>query len=113
VFSPLARDYTDSFRYVDDTLVLDKPSDIHLILNKLKNNYNPDIQFTHEEFIVKNDVDHFLDINLASDGTTMFPKYTLTFTPWSCKIAWEELTKFVATVLYFQIDIETILTCSQ
>jgi predicted transcriptional regulator len=41
-------------RYVDDTLVLAKPSDINLILNKL-NSYHPDIQFTHEEFVDNND----------------------------------------------------------
>ena len=45
-------------RNVGDTLVLSKPSDIDLILNKL-NSYHPDVQFTHEEFINKNDV-HFL-----------------------------------------------------
>ena len=77
------------FRYVDDTLVLAKPSDINLILDKL-NSYHPDIQFTHEEFIDKNDV-HFLDIKFTSDGTTIFRKNTHTgqyihlssFTTWS------------------------------
>ena len=49
------------------TLVLAKPSDIALILNKL-NNYHPDIQFTHEEFVDKSDF-HFLDIKLTADGT--------------------------------------------
>ena len=82
-------------RYVDDTLVLAKPSEIYLILNKL-NSYQPDIQFTHEEFIDKNDV-HFLDIKLTSHGTTtIFRKkpntgqyiHLSSFTPWSYKIAW-------------------------
>ena len=54
-------------RHMLMTLVLAKPSDIDLILNKL-NSYHPDIQFTHEEFVDKSDV-HFLDIKLTSDGT--------------------------------------------
>ena len=45
-------------RYVDDTLVLAKPSDINLILNKL-NSYHPDIQFTHEQFVDNNEVTFF------------------------------------------------------
>lgn len=81
-------------RYVDDTLVLAKPSDINLILNKL-NSYHPDIQFTHEQFVDNNKV-HFLDIKLTSNGTSIFRKSTHTgqyihlssFTPWSYKIAW-------------------------
>ena len=81
-------------RYVDDTLVLAKPSDINLILNKL-NSYHPYIQFTHEHFVDNNEV-HFLDIKLTSNGTSIFRKSTHTgqyihlssFTPWSYKIAW-------------------------
>ena len=81
-------------RYVDDTLVLAKPSDVNLILNKL-NSYHPDIQFTHEEFIDNNEV-HFLDIKLTSNGTSIFRKNThrdqyihiSSFTPWSYKTAW-------------------------
>ena len=65
-------------RYVDDTLVLAKPSDINLILNKL-NSYHPDIQFTHEEFVDKNEV-HFLDIKLTSNSTSIFRKSTLSHT---------------------------------
>ncbi len=63
-------------RYVDDTLVLAKPSDINLILNKL-NSYYADIQFTHEEFIDNNEV-HFLDIKLTSNGISIFRKSTHT-----------------------------------
>ncbi len=85
-------------RYVDDTLVLAKPSDINLILNKL-NSYYPDIQFMHEEFIDNNEV-HFLDIKLMSNGTSIFRKSTHTgqyihlssFTLWSYKIA-QSLTR--------------------
>jgi hypothetical protein len=91
-------------RYVDDTLVLAKPSDINLILNKLNSSGKslgtrlPDIQFTHEQFVDNNeDVEvHFLDIKLTSNGTSIFRKSTHTgqyihlssFTPWSYKIAW-------------------------
>jgi hypothetical protein len=63
-------------RYVEDTLVLAKPSDINLILNKL-NSYHPDIQFTHEEFVDNNEVT-FLDIKLTSNGTSIFRKSTHT-----------------------------------
>ena len=81
-------------RYVDDTLVLAKPCDINLILNKL-NSYHPDIQFTHEQFVDNNEV-HFLDIKLTSNGTSIFRKSTHTgqyihlssFTQWSFKIVW-------------------------
>ena len=37
-------------RYVDDTLVVAKPSDINIISYKL-NSYHPDLKFMHEEFI--------------------------------------------------------------
>ena len=47
-------------QYVDDTLVLSKPSDITLILLKL-NSFDTQIQFTHEIITNNNDVP-FLDI---------------------------------------------------
>ena len=80
--------------YVDDKLVLAKPSDITLILHKL-NSYHPQIQFTNEEFVDNNDV-HFLDIKITFNGTTIFRKNTHTgqyihltgFTLWTHKIAW-------------------------
>ena len=59
-------------RYVDDTLVLTKPPDIPIIPEQF-NSYHPQIQFTHEEFVVNNDV-HFLDIRITSSGTTIFRK---------------------------------------
>ena len=49
-------------RYVDDTLVLIKPSDIKIVLDKF-NSFHPQIQFTYELFIDNNDV-HFLDIKI-------------------------------------------------
>ena len=79
-------------RCVDDTLVLAKPSDIDLILNKLS--CHLEIEFTHEELINKNDVP-FLDIKFTSNGTAIFRKNTAhtgqyihlcSFTPWSYKI---------------------------
>ena len=42
-------------RYVDDTLVLIRPSDIPTVLQKF-NSFHPQIQFTHEEFIDNNDI---------------------------------------------------------
>jgi hypothetical protein len=53
-------------RYVDDTLVLAKPSDIPIIFQK-------QIKFTHEQFIDNNDV-HFLDIKMTPSGTTIYRK---------------------------------------
>ena len=63
-------------RYVDDTLVLAKPSDIPLILLKL-NSFDPQIQFTHEIFTNNNDV-HFLDIKITPTGTAVYRKSTHT-----------------------------------
>jgi hypothetical protein len=62
VIQPLLTSGTLKFyaRYVDDTLVLSKPSDIPLILLKL-NSFDAQIQFTHEIFTNNNDV-HFLNI---------------------------------------------------
>ena len=47
-------------RYVYDTLVLIRPSDIPTVLQKF-NSFHPQIQFTHEEFTDSNDI-HFLEI---------------------------------------------------
>ncbi len=57
-------------RYVDDTLVLIRPSDITIVLQKF-NSFHPQIQFTHEEFIDNNDI-HFLDIKISSSGTSIY-----------------------------------------
>ena len=81
-------------RFVDDTLVLAKPSDIPAILEQL-NSYHSQIQFTHEEFVDKNDA-HFLDIKITPSRTTIFRKSTLidqyihlsSFRPWSRKTTW-------------------------
>ena len=81
-------------RFVDDTLVLAKPSGMPTILQKLKS-FHSQIQFTHEESTNNNDV-HFLDIKITPAGTTIYRKSTHTgqyvhlssFTPWCRKVAW-------------------------
>ena len=80
-------------RYVDDTLVLAKPSDIEYILNTF-NTFHSQIQFTVDKF-PDNDI-HFLDIQILQNGTTVYRKPTHTgqyqhyssYTPWSRKISW-------------------------
>ena len=56
-------------RYVDDTLVLAKPSDIEYILNTF-NTFHSQIQFTVDKF-PDNDI-HFLDIQILQNGTTVY-----------------------------------------
>ena len=80
-------------RYVDDTLVLAKPSDIEYILNTF-NTFHSQIQFTVDKF-PDNDI-HFLDIQILQNGTTVYGKPTHTgqyqhyysYTPWSRKVSW-------------------------
>ena len=80
-------------RYVDDTLIVAKPSDFKTILETF-NTFHPQIQFTLEEF-PDNNV-HFLDLLINSSDITIFRKPTHTgqythfssFTPWSRKTAW-------------------------
>ena len=106
-------------RYVNDTLILAKPEDIPLILEKL-NSFRPQIQFTYEEFVDHNDV-HFLDIKFDSQGTTIYRKSTHTgqyrhyssFTPWSRKVAWiralvHRATKICSTQQLLQLEILNI-----
>jgi hypothetical protein len=61
--------------YVDDTLVLAKPSDIPIILQAF-NSFHPQIQFTFEDF-PDNNV-HFLDLQINSSDITIFRKSTHT-----------------------------------
>ena len=80
-------------RYVDDTLILAKPSDVPYIL-KTFNSFHPQIQFTFEEF--PENIVHFLDLQINSSDITIFRKSTHTgqythissFIPWSVKTAW-------------------------
>ena len=73
-------------RYVDDALVLAKPSDIEYILDTF-NTFHSQIQFT---------IDKFPDIQILQNGTTVYRKPTHTgqyqhyssYTLWSRKISW-------------------------
>ena len=79
--------------YVDDTLVVAKPSGFTNILEAFKA-FHPQIQFTIEEFSDNNV--HFMDLKINSSDITIFRKPTHTgqyahfsnFTPWSRKTAW-------------------------
>ena len=62
-------------RYVDDTLVLIKPSDIPEILNKF-NTFDKNIQFTIVNF--PDIIINFLDILISSDNTDVYCKSTHT-----------------------------------
>ncbi len=121
IIRPLITSDTLKFyvRYVDDTLVLAKPDDIPLILDKL-NSFHPQIQFTYEEFVDHNDV-HFLDIKLDPQGTTIYRKSTHTgqyrhfssFTPWSRKVAWiralvQRAIKICSTQQLLHLEIQNI-----
>ena len=58
-------------RYVDDTLVIAKPSDFTLILETF-NTFHPQIQFTLEEF-PDNNV-YFLDLKINTSDITIYRK---------------------------------------
>ena len=62
-------------RYVDDTLILMRPSDVQLILTKF-NSFRPNLQFTVDE-LSDNDI-HFLDIHIHPSGTSVYRKPTHT-----------------------------------
>ena len=80
-------------RYVDDTLLLVKRSDIESILQKF-NKFDKNLQFTVDLF--ENQVPHFLDLEICPDGIAIFRKDTHTgqyqpahsFVPWKWKTAW-------------------------
>ena len=75
-------------RYVDDTLFVIKREGVRRIQNLL-NNYDPNLRFTV-------DFPHFLDLELSSDGISVFRKNTNTglythfssYVPWTHKTAW-------------------------
>ncbi len=58
-------------RYVDDTLVLAKPSDVPKTLEAF-NSFHPQIQFTFEEF--PDNIVHFLDLQINSSDITIYRK---------------------------------------
>ncbi|XP_066931458.1 uncharacterized protein [Clytia hemisphaerica] len=80
-------------RYVDDTLLVIRPVDIdkvHCSLNKFDKN----LQFTVDKF--EDETPHFLDLEIAPDGLSIFRKDTNTglytnfdsYAPWSYRKAW-------------------------
>ena len=81
-------------RFVDDTLLLVKKSEINKVLAAF-NSFNSNLQFTVDDFTNTNP--HFLDLEICSDnGLKIFRKDTHTgqyvhidsFTPWRWKTAW-------------------------
>ena len=62
-------------RYVDDTLVLIKPSDISSVLAKF-NSFDRNLNFTVDTF--PDGLIHFLDIKVSVDGTDIYRKETHT-----------------------------------
>ena len=95
VVQPLIDNGTIKFygRYVDDTLLVIKPSDVQIIHNVM-NSFDPNLQFTVDTF--ENEVPHFLDIEIAPDGLSIFRKDTNTgqytnfdsYTNWNYKVSW-------------------------
>ena len=57
---------------------------------ELFNGFNPNLNFTVDTF--ENEIPHFLDIEIADDGLTIYHKNThmdfTSYTKWSHKIAW-------------------------
>ena len=95
VVKPLIEKGTIKFygRYVDDTLLVVKPSQIDRI-QKAFNKFDKNIKFTVDRF--ENEVPHFLDIEITPDGLNIFRKDTNTgqyinfesFAPWRYRISW-------------------------
>ena len=80
-------------RYVDDTLVLIKEEHVNVVHEAL-NRFHSNIKFTVDKF--ENETPHFLDIEIAADGLSIYHKETQTGqyihfksnTPWMYKTAW-------------------------
>ena len=95
IVSELIADSTIKFykHYVDDTLVLIKPSDIFAVLAKF-NSFDPNLTFTVDTF--SEGIVHFLDIKVSVDGIDIYRKDTHTsqylhfssFEPFYHKTAW-------------------------
>ena len=82
-------------RYVDDTLLLVKRTDIEYILKKFNAfDKTKNLRFTVDRF--ENCNPHFLDLEICPDGLSIFRKNTFTgqytnaesFAPWHRKTAW-------------------------
>ena len=77
-------------RYVDDTLVLMKVSDIPFVLNKF-NSFDKNLKFTVDTFDSRKV--HFLDLEISQSGIDIYRKPTHTgqythfdsFKPWHAK----------------------------
>ena len=95
VIKKLIDDGTIKFygRYVDDTLLVVKPSDVAKV-HKLINKFDKSIQFTIDKF--ENEIPHFLDLEISPDGLSIFRKDTNTgqytnfnsYEAWKFKTAW-------------------------
>ena len=80
-------------RYVDDTLLVLKPSVISKV-HEFFNSFHSNIQFTVDK--LANELPHFLDNKWSPDGLSIFRKDTNTgqytkfkgYTNWHYKIAW-------------------------
>ena len=80
-------------RYVDDTLLLLKANDVDKVHRALEK-FDKNLKFTVDTF--DNVTPHFLDLEIAPDGLTIFRKDTNTglytnfdsYAPWSYKKAW-------------------------
>ena len=77
IVSELIADDTIKFykRFVHDTLVLIKPSDISAVLAKF-NSFDLNLTFTVDTF--SEGIVHFLDIKVSVDGTDIYRKDTHT-----------------------------------
>ena len=106
IVSELIADGTIKFykRYVDDTLVLIKPSDISAVLAKF-NSFDPNLTFTVDTF--SEGIVHFLDIKVSVDGTDIYRKDTHTgqyshfssFEPSYRKTAWVYIIYILVFIL--------------
>ena len=80
-------------RYVDDTLLVIKRTDISYVLNKF-NSFDDNLKFTIDTF--ENCVPHFTDIEICPNGLGIYHKHTQTgryvnfdlFTLWKWKVSW-------------------------
>ena len=80
-------------RYVDDTLLVIKRTDISYVLNKF-NSFDDNLKLTIDTF--ENCVPHFLDTEICPNGLGIYRKHTQTgqyvsfdsFTLWKWKISW-------------------------
>ena len=95
VIKKLVDDGTIKFygRYVDDTLILMKPTDIKLVHDSV-NHFDKNLRFTVDTF--ENVVLHFLDLELRNDGISLYKKETNTglyvnfssYVPWTFNTLW-------------------------